>query len=191
MKNSNAWIIFFLMVSLFLFSSTSLAREAMTIRSADLKQEGSVNSVSVARLKKNQSIQVGARKGSWYEASVPLSTGMIHGWVRMIDLRFDDALQNTSETSGDSLLGTIMGGQSTQTVGTGVRGLDNEDMAVSSEAQKKSLGVVKEDRTLKESKTDMKAVKEIEKFSSSPEKARFFAKQGNLKTQAIDINTLE
>lgn len=182
----------FLLMFLLIFSCTALAREAMTVRNIDLKQDASSNSATITKLEKNQPLNVGNRKGSWYEVKVQLAVGEKYGWVRMIDLRFDEALQNSPGESGFSLLGSVLSGQPEQTVGTGVRGIDNEDLLPDRSSIKMpgipGMAVINEDTKLKNSKVNMSAVNEMEKFSISSDKARYFAEQGNLRKKSINLN---
>ncbi|MCW8929825.1 MAG: SH3 domain-containing protein [Gammaproteobacteria bacterium] len=182
-KNLLASLLLFILL---IFSYSAIARDAVTVRTANLKESASVNSTTIKELKKNQPLTVILRKGSWYEVNVPSSSGEIKGWVRMIDLRFNEAVQNASGQSSVSLLGSVFGEQSSHTVGTGVRGLDNEDIVnTGSNTNIMGLGVISEDKKLENSTMNMNAVKDMEKFSISHDKARFFAEQGQLRSQAI------
>jgi len=65
--------------------------------------------------------------------------------------------------------------------------LDNE-VIDNTQTQQKNLGVIKEEAQLKNSKINLSAVNEMDKFSVSKEKALFFAEQGQLDTQLIHLN---
>ena len=201
MKLSKSCLITFIRIMVLMVIATfASAENAMTTRAVPLKQAANMNSETIMELEKNQSVTIGVRQGAWYEAVISMPDGEIQGWLRMTDIRFEEAVHRPSGQSGLSILSNIFTGQTEQTVGTGVRGLDNEeipdaragtntgmDKAID-EGVKRSMGigVVREQEQLQNSQKNMSAVIEMERYAVSQDTARRFAEQGQLKTHILD-----
>lgn len=101
--------------------ATHASDTAVTVRSADLKRAPSHSADTIIALSGGEKIEVGKRKGAWFQAST--SDG-ITGWIRMLAVRYQAA------RSEGSLLGSLSKAARTKTtVATGVRGLDKEMLA--------------------------------------------------------------
>jgi hypothetical protein len=108
-------------------AGTALAAETGTlVRATDLKKEPFSDASSVASLPEKAKVEVLARQGGW--TRVKTETGA-SGWVRMLALRMGDEVQPRQGSSGLSqLFNVARTGSSGNTVTTGVRGLDKEQI---------------------------------------------------------------
>ncbi len=142
---------------------------AQTILATPLNSAPYSDASAVTQLPAGTNITILERQGGWYH--VRLSTGQ-EGWLQMTSIR----LNNTSSGSSGSGSGWGFGwltslfesgrsGATGVTATTGVRGLNSGDIA--------------------NAKPDPQATKEISAWSATPQQARQFAQQLNLKPEQV------
>jgi hypothetical protein len=102
------------------------------------------------------------RKGGWTR----VKAGSAHGWVKMLALRYDGAgAAKRGDTGVVQAFNVARTGSSGTQVTTGVRGLDEEQLA-HAQPNKAELG-------------------KISRFAAQPEAAAAFAAKGKLSAQAV------
>jgi hypothetical protein len=108
-------------------AGAALAAETGTlVRATDLKKEPFSDASNVASLPEKAKVEVLARQGGW--TRVKTGDGAT-GWVRMLALRMGDEAQAKQGGSGlAQLFNVARTGSSGNTVTTGVRGLDKEQI---------------------------------------------------------------
>lgn len=142
-----------------------LAQPASVVRDSELKAEPFADAKTIAMLKSKQTIEVGARKGGWYQAKGSDGTS---GWVRLTAVLLGGATQSRGDSglaATAQFLQTGRSGSSGVTAATGVRGLDAADVV---NATPNSPAVAK---------LDGQAISHKESWR--------FAKEGELKPQPI------
>ncbi|HEY6240789.1 MAG TPA: hypothetical protein VIW78_08120 [Burkholderiales bacterium] len=149
--------------ALLLLAAPAFAQETgFAVRDTEVKKEPFSDAQTVGTLAEKAQVKVLARQGGWMQ----VESGAISGWVRMLSIRMNSSL--SSFASGlKSLFSVARTGSSGQTVTTGVRGLDKED--------------------IKNAKPNPEEVKKLAGFAASKSDAEKFA-AGNpqLRTQKID-----
>lgn len=141
-----------------LFSSTLtvMADPGQTTVSTELKSTPDASGSTVSQLPAGQAVQIGERKGAWYQ----VKTSQGDGWVRMLNVR----LQSSGAKSGASAMSGLAAlGQATRsntTVATGVRGLTRKDLAQAQE--------------------DPAEVAKLNQYQVSADEARKFGQAGGL-----------
>ncbi len=114
----------FLLLVVFLLPIVCAAEPATVIRATELKQDPATDAPTVARLPENTAVDALERKGGWTRVKAPGG----EGWVKMLLLGYGGASR-----AGDSGVSQLFNGARTGTSGTqvttGVRGLDEEQIA--------------------------------------------------------------
>jgi hypothetical protein len=148
---------------LLLLPTLALAEPATVLRATELKQEPATDAATVAALPENAAVDALERKGGWTR----VKTASGEGWVRMLSLRFGGASAAKPGASGVSQLFTVArtGSSGTQ-VTTGVRGLDEQQLAA---AQPNPAELAK-----------------LEGFAADRDAAAGFAAQGNLEAKPVE-----
>jgi hypothetical protein len=117
----------FIAVALMFAAGAALAAETgVLVRASDLKKEPFFDAANVSSLPEQARVEVLKRQGGWTQ--VKTDSGAT-GWVRMLSLRMGDAAPARQGSSGFSqLFNVARTGSSGNTVTTGVRGLDKEQI---------------------------------------------------------------
>ncbi|HEY0721898.1 MAG TPA: SH3 domain-containing protein [Gammaproteobacteria bacterium] len=159
MTVSRWWLVLPLMTAL-----PVLAQTATLLRDSELKSEPFSNASRVTAMKAKQTIEVGERRGGWYQAKT--STGQT-GWVRLTAV-----LLGSGQAKGDSGLASTAqflqsgrSGSSGVTAATGIRGLDSADVV--------------------NAKPDPEAVAKLDGLQVGSDETRRFAAEANLSSQKI------
>ena len=104
-----------------LIGSAALANErGLMIRAGDLFAEPFIDAKKLGPLTPNQSVTIVERRGGW----VSVDAGGKRGWVRLLNLRLEPAVQPAAGRSTAAL----RTGSTGRTVATGVKGLDEADI---------------------------------------------------------------
>lgn len=127
-----------------------MAESATTSKSTELMDKASSDASVIGTLANQTRVDVMERNGAWTQVK---TTAGQAGWVRMTALRLDATTgSNVAPASGGNVLGSLMtGGRTSNTgsVGTGVKGLDKEDLRRASpnysELQKMQANAVSKD----------------------------------------------
>jgi len=98
--------------------NTVAGEAGVTVRDDLLRQQPSASSEVVSEIKKATTIDIGERRGGWYQVTTGDGRS---GWIRMIAVRYQ-AVETGGQTSTVALFG------SEDTVTTGVRGLSDEEL---------------------------------------------------------------
>lgn len=152
-----------LLIPLFFLPAVCWADPATLIRAAELKRSPASDAETVVQLPANASVEALERKGGW--TRVKAAGG--EGWVKMLALRYDGAGTGKSGDSGISqLFNVARTGSSGTQVTTGVRGLDEQQLA---NAQPNKAELAK-----------------MSRFAAVPDAAAAFAAKGKLSPQHID-----
>ena len=151
-----------LLVLLAFIPLVAWAEPATVIRSAELKQQPASDAATVATLAENTAVEAFERKSGWTR----VKTASGEGWVRMLSLRFGGAAAAKSGSSGVSqLFNVARTGSSGTQVTTGVRGLDEQQLAT---AQPNPAELAK-----------------LDGFAADRDAAASFAAQGKLEAQSV------
>lgn len=153
-----------LLVGALLVGGAVQADEATVTRDTTIYAEPSTGSASLKKVKKGASLTVGERQRGWYPVSVSDSQ---QGWVRMTTVRLK-TLTDESESGVEEALKFATTGRSSSsgvTAGTGVRGLDVEDV--------------------ENAEPDQAGVDSLDAFAVDKKQAKQFAKQGELKKRKV------
>ena len=104
-----------------LIGSAALASErGLMIRAGDLFAEPFIDAKKLGPLTPNQSVTIVERRGGW----VSVDAGGKRGWVRLLNLRLEPAVQPPAGRSTAAL----RTGSTGRTVATGIKGLDEADI---------------------------------------------------------------
>lgn len=118
-----------ILIAAVMLAGNALAESATTSKSTELMDKASADASVIGTLANQTRVDVMQRNGAWTQ--VQTSAGQA-GWVRMTALRLDATTgSNVVPASGGNVLGSLMTGgrtSNTGTVGTGVKGLDKEDL---------------------------------------------------------------
>jgi hypothetical protein len=109
---------------LFLVPVLAWAEPATVIRSTELKSEPATDAATVAQLPENAAVDALERKGGWTR----VKAGANEGWVKMLALRYDTAAK-PGDTGIQQAFNVARSGSSGTQVTTGVRGLDEQQLA--------------------------------------------------------------
>jgi hypothetical protein len=93
------------------------------VRDTEVKKEPFSDAQTVGTLAEKAQVKVLARQGGWMQ----VEAGTLSGWVRMLSIRMNSG-QSSFVSGLRSLFTVARTGSSGQTVTTGVRGLDKEDI---------------------------------------------------------------
>jgi hypothetical protein len=110
-----------------LAATFAYAEPAITIKQVMLKEAAASDSKTVATLPANTTVDLKKREGAW----VQLGSGSDVGWAKLFDIRLASA-QTAPAKGGGGGLGEVLGlasGQRSASVTTGVRGLDEDQLA--------------------------------------------------------------
>ena len=104
-----------------LIGTAALASErGLMIRAGDLFEQPFIDAKKLGPLTPNQPVTIIERRGGW----VSVDAGGTRGWVRLLNLRLEPAVQPTAGRSTAAL----RTGSTGRTVATGVKGLDEADI---------------------------------------------------------------
>lgn len=139
------------------------AEPAMTIRAAELKKEPAIDAETVVELPENTAVDAAERKGGWVRVKARGS----EGWIKMLSLRYGSpAAAKKGDTGIVQAFNVARTGSSGTQVTTGVRGLDEKQLA---NAQPNASELAK-----------------LEKFAAAADGAARFAANGKLASRAVD-----
>ncbi|HTQ72658.1 MAG TPA: hypothetical protein VMI74_00065 [Burkholderiales bacterium] len=146
-----------------LAAAPAFAQETgFAVRDTEVKKEPFSDAQTVGTLAEKAQVKVLARQGGWMQ----VESGALSGWVRMLSIRMNSG-QSSFASGLRSLFSVARTGSSGQTVTTGVRGLDKED--------------------IKNAKPNPEELKKLAGFSASKGDAeKFAASNPLLKSQKID-----
>lgn len=115
-----------LAASLLLWSTGAQAEEkGLIIRAGDLMAQPFIDAARTSALTANQPVTIIERRGGWARVE---SNGL-NGWVRLLNVRLEPNAANASpRTGGSNPLSLLRTGSSGQTVTTGVKGMDEEQI---------------------------------------------------------------
>jgi hypothetical protein len=135
----------------------------ITTRDAELYAKPSYQAEQIRTLERNTKLSVLERKGGWYLIETDNDTQQ--GWIRMLSIRLGTGTKKKGDSGISALSQFARTGQSGQVVATGVRGLSEEN--------------------IREAKPDITELKKMQGFQTTPNKARTFASQSDLKSRDI------
>jgi hypothetical protein len=139
------------------------AEPASTIRATELKKQPASDAETLVELPENTAVDAAERKGGW----VRVKARGAEGWVKMLSLRYGNAAAAKKGDTGISqVFNVARTGSSGTQVTTGVRGLDESQLA---NAQPNPQELAK-----------------LEKFSADANGAAGFAAKGKLAAKAVD-----
>jgi hypothetical protein len=150
-----------LLLALLLAPLVAWAEPATTIRATELKKEPAVDADTLAELAANTPVDAAERKGGW----VRVKAAGGQGWVKMLSLRYGDAAKK-GDTGAAQVFNVARTGSSGTQVTTGVRGLDEKELA---NAQPNAHELAK-----------------LEKFAADTNGAARFAASGKLAAKTVD-----
>lgn len=115
-----------------LAGAASAAEKGQIIRAGDLFAQPFIDAASAAKLTASQPVTIIERRGAW--ANVQASGKA--GWVRLLNVRLEPASAGplrpaNSKSSSGNVLSLFQSGSSGQTVTTGVKGMDEEQIRAS------------------------------------------------------------
>jgi hypothetical protein len=110
----------------FLFPIICAAEPATVIRTTELKQAPATDATAVAQLPEGTAVEALERKSGWTRVKAPAG----EGWVKMLALRYGGPGAATQGDTGiNQLFNVARTGSSGTQVTTGVRGLDDKQLA--------------------------------------------------------------
>lgn len=141
----------------------AMAQETgFAVRDTEIKKEPYSDAQTVGTLAEKAQVKVLARQGGWMQ----IEAGTLSGWVRMLSIRMNSG-QSSIASGLKSLFYVARTGSSGQTVTTGVRGLDKED--------------------IQNAKPNPAELKKMAGFAATQSDAeRFAAENPQLKNQKVD-----
>jgi hypothetical protein len=151
------------LLAIFLLApSLCLADPATLIRAADLKRAPASDAQTVARLAAESAVDVLERKGGWTRVKAQQA----EGWVKMLALRYGEPGAAKKGDSGISqIFNVARTGSSGTQVTTGVRGLDEQQLA--------------------NARPDAAELAKMKRFAAQPDAAAAFAAKGKLAAQPV------
>jgi hypothetical protein len=139
------------------------AEPASTLRATELKKEPAIDAETLAELPENTAVDAAERKGGWVKVKARGS----EGWVKMLSLRYGNpAAAKKGDTGISQMFNVARTGSSGTQVTTGVRGLDESQLA---NAQPNPQELAK-----------------LEKFAADANGAAGFAAKGKLAAKSVD-----
>jgi hypothetical protein len=139
------------------------AEPATLIHAAELKRAPATDAETVAQLAANSAVDALERKGGW--TRVKAAAG--EGWVKMLALRYSGPGEAKKGDSGiTQLFNVARTGSSGTQVTTGVRGLDEQQLA-NAQPNKAELA-------------------RMSRFAARPEAAAAFAAKGHLAAKSVE-----
>lgn len=158
--------VFFAVVPLcFAASLPCRAEPAVTVKAVELKQSPASDAKSVASVAANAAVELVKRQGAW----VQLQAGTGTGWAKLFDIRMGSGpAAPAAKSGGSSAIADTLNlatGRRDASVTTGVRGLDEADLAKAqpNEAQVSTLVT----------------------YAATPDEAQAFAKAGKLAARDV------
>jgi len=151
-----------LLLVLLLLPLVAWAEPATTIRATELKKEPAVDADTLAALPANTAVDAAERKGGW----VRVKAAGAQGWVKMLSLRYGESTSKKGDTGLAQAINVARTGSSGTQVTTGVRGLDEKELA---NAQPNASELAK-----------------LDKFAADEKGAARFAANGKLGAQTVD-----
>jgi hypothetical protein len=145
---------------LFLVPVLAWAEPATVVRPTDLKSEPASDAATVAQLAENASVDALERKGGWTR----VKAGASEGWVKMLALRYTGTAKS-GDTGMQQAFNVARSGSSGTQVTTGVRGLDEQQLA--------------------NARPNPAELAKLDKFAVDRSGASAFAQQGKLMPAAI------
>jgi hypothetical protein len=100
------------------------AEPATVVRATELKSEPATDAATVAQLAENAAVDALERKGGWTR----VKAGANEGWVKLLALRYGGAAK-AGDTGIQQAFNVARSGSSGTQVTTGVRGLDEQQLA--------------------------------------------------------------
>ena len=151
-----------LLAALLMLSGIAFAGEAGTVLKTDtLRKEPYADAKSVGTLKRNDKIEIHAKKGAWLQ----IKAGKSPGWVRLLSVK-RGTQGSSNEAAGILGLATGRSGTGQVVSTTGVRGLSEEE--------------------LKGAQFNEEEMKQLEANTVSAEAGTAFAATGGLKARKLD-----
>ncbi len=153
----------FLLLLVFLLPIACAAEPATVIRATDLKQDPATDAPTVAQLPENTAVDALERKGGWTRVKAPGG----EGWVKMLSLRYGAPGAARAGDSGVSqLFNVARTGTSGTQVTTGVRGLDEEQIATA--------------------RPNAAELKKLQSYAQTRDASSGFAAEGKLRPQRVE-----
>src|SRR5262245_17528194 len=140
----------------------AFAEPATVIKATELKSEPAADAATVAQLAENAAVDVLERKGGWTR----VKTGGAEGWVRMLALRYGAAALKSGDSGVTQLFNVARTGTSGTQVTTGVRGLDEQQLA--------------------NAQPNPAELQKLKGFAADRDAAATFAAQGKLDAKAVE-----
>jgi hypothetical protein len=142
-----------------------LAAQSGTINAAtELRAAPASDAAVLKNLTSGSAVEVLTRKGGWYEAKVATK---LKGWVKMLRVSFASGTSEANGGSALSALGKVVRSSSSGVhVGTGVRGLDEEN--------------------LRNAHPNPVELEKLKKLGASEADAKKFAKAAKLASKKVD-----
>lgn len=151
-------------LALLLCPLLALAGPASVIRPTEIRKEPAFDSVALARLAEGAQVEAFERRGGWTRVRDGAGN---EGWVRMLLLRHAGAGAAKQGDSGVlAAINVARSGTSGRQVTTGVRGLDEQQLA--------------------NAKPNAAELKKLQGYASSRDAAAKFATQGELQARRVD-----
>ena len=151
------------LIALFLLApALCLADPATLIRATDLKRAPASDAETVSQLPAGSAVDVLERQGGW--TRVKAAAG--EGWVRMLALRYEAGGAKSGDSGVVQLFNVARTGSSGTQVTTGVRGLDERQLA---NAQPNKAELAK-----------------MSRFAAQPGAAAAFAAKGKLSAHSVE-----
>ena len=114
------------LLPLLFFPLIAWAEPATLVRATELKAEPASDAATVVQLAEKTQVDALERKGGWTR----VKAGSAQGWVKMLALRYDGAgAAKRGDTGVVQAFNVARTGSSGTQVTTGVRGLDEEQLA--------------------------------------------------------------
>jgi len=146
-----------------IIASPALADPATTVREVRLMAEPFDDATVIATLSAGTTIETIGREGGWYEVN---ATDNRKGWLHMLGIGFGGNGQGAKGDGVASLFNLMRGGTGGQTVATGIRGLDSED--------------------IRNASPDTAALAALDEYAAPVTSAQRFAAQGGLKATRVE-----
>ena len=114
------------LIALFLLTpALCLADPATLIRATELKRAPASDAETVSQLAAGSAVDAREREGGWTH----VKAAGAEGWVKMLALRYDGGSAKTGDSGVAQLFNVARTGSSGTQVTTGVRGLDEQQLA--------------------------------------------------------------
>ncbi len=151
----------FLLLLFFLLPIACAAEPATVIRATELKQAPATDAPTVAQLAENTAVDALERKGGWTRVKAPGG----EGWVKMLSLRYGGAAR-PGDSGVSQLFNVARSGTSGTQVTTGVRGLDEEQIATA--------------------RPNAAELKKLQSYAQTRDASSGFAAEGKLRPQRVE-----